>query len=254
MKKLHLFALLLVTTALAATNAHAVIIEGSFNGTVKSFTNGAEDVNIDGYWDNVSEGSFASGSFWYDTEKAPQNSSDFTTSSFYQSYTDNWMGSQFSIDGKTFNISDLPLLGGYVLPSEGVWLFDFQPDVDDSTQERFNLFDNISTGDYAGGNASIGFGVDISSYEKPLINGLGIQQEFDWYNTGDPTFYGEAYVSVATVVGDIRKEGSAFINIDEFHLKIKNEANVPEPSPIVLLLLGMFAVATKRIRHSKQFS
>ena len=254
MKNLFLVKIVLLTTALTITNAYAVIIEGSFNGTVRSFTNGAEDVDLAGYWDNVIEGSAASGSFWYDTEKAPQNTSDFTTSSFYQSYTDTWMGSTFNIDGKTFNISELPLLNGNALQSEGVWLFNFEPDIDQSTQERFYLFDNITSDDYPSGYASIGLMVSITSYEKPLLNGLGIKQEFDWYDVSDPTSIGESYISIATIVGDTRKEGSAWIDINEFHLNIKNKVDVPEPSPILLLLLGIFALVIKRVSPSKNFS
>jgi len=252
MKKMYLLKMLMLTTAFAVTNAHAVIIEGSFNGTVKSFTNGAEDVNLAGYWDNVSEGSVASGSFWYDTDKTPGNTSDFTTSSFYQSYTDTWMGSQFNIDGKTFSISELPLLNGNAFQSEGVWLFNFEPDVDQSTQERFYLFDNITSNDYPD-VASIGLMVSITSFEKPLLNGLGIEQEFDWYDVHDPTFVGEAHISIATVVGDTRKEGTAWIDINEFHLKVKNKVDVPEPSPLILLLLGVCALVVRRAFTQKFF-
>lgn len=245
---------LLLAATLTVTNASAVIIEGSFNGTVTSFTNGFEDLGLAGYWDNVSEGSLASGSFWYDTEKAPMNNSDFTTSSFYQSYTDSWMGSRFNIDGKTYEISALPLLERYVLQSEGIWLFNFEPSIDNSTKERFTLFDNISTGDFDRGHSSIGLNVEITSEEKPLLNGLGVRQEFDWYDIGDPTSYGQAYFSLGTITNTERKSSTAWIDISEFHLHIKNTASVPEPSPLLLLLSGVFAVLIKRIFFVKMNS
>ena len=55
-------------------HANAVIIKGHFNGNIRSFTNGTEDGPFAGYWENVSVGSVVSGSFWYDTDKAPVNS------------------------------------------------------------------------------------------------------------------------------------------------------------------------------------
>ena len=53
MKNLLLLKTLLLTAALTLPNACAVIIEGSFNGTVRSFTNGAAEIDIAGYWDKT---------------------------------------------------------------------------------------------------------------------------------------------------------------------------------------------------------
>lgn len=244
MKNINIVKGLFLMVMLATANVYAVIIEGSFSGKVRSFTNGAPEIDIAGYWDNVSEGSLASGSFWYDTDKAPQNTSDFTTSSFYQSYTDNWMGSNFSIDGKTYDISALPIINNHVLPNEGVWLFNFEPAIDDSAQERFYLFDNITTGEL-GGFASIGLMVELSSFEKPLLNGLGITQEFDWCDVGDTTYFGQAYFSFGTVTSQERKEATTWIDLSEFHLNIRDKVNAPEPAPLLLLLLGVFMLFIK---------
>lgn len=245
MKKLFIIKSLLLASTLITTNAYAVLIEGHFSGTVRTFENGAEDAGIEGYWDNVTEGSAASGSFWYDTDKAPANAPEFTTSSFYQSYTDEWMGSNFTIDGKTYHISDLSLLDGYTIKSEGIWLQNFEPAVDNSTQEMFYLFDNISTGDYPNGYKAIGLMVQISSEIKPLLNGLGITQEFDWYNLGDPTTYAQAYIDVGAITNEERRASNAWIDINEFHLSVKNKTSVPEPSSLALLFLSIFSLLIK---------
>lgn len=230
-------------------HAHAVIIEGNFNGVVRTFTNGVEDINVAGYWNNVAEGSPVSGSFWYDTDKAPQNSSDFTTSSMYQSYTDEWMKSEFTIDGTSYPISNFIPLDGYTIKSEGVWLFNFEPAVDNSTRERFYLFDNISSGGSAGGYKAIGLMVEISSELQPLLNGLGVLQTFDWFDLGDPTSYGQAYVQIGAITDNERRDATAWVDISEFHLRIKNIANVPEPSSLLLFGVAVLALATRRKRY-----
>ncbi len=245
MKSIFNLKMLLLCVTLIATHAHAIIIEGSFSGAVRSFSNGVEEIEVTGYWDNVTEGSAVSGSFWYDTDKAPGNTSDFSTSGWYQSYTDEWMTSNFSIDGKTYNISGLSLLDRYNIKSEGVWLFNFEPAIDDSTRERFYLFDNISTGDFLGGYKAIGLMVEVSSEIKPLLNGLGVIQEFDWYDIGDPTTYAQAYIDVGAITNDERKASNAWVDISEFHLRIKNTTNVPEPSSLFLLCFGFVALTVK---------
>lgn len=251
MKKIFLVNILLLIVSLMATNTYALILEGSFRGTVRTFTNGAEDINLTGYWDNVTQGSEASGSFWFDTDKAPQNTSEFTTSGWYQTYTDEWMGSSFHIDGKTYNVSDLPLMDNYGILSEGVWLHNFEQEIDNSTREMFYLFDNISTGDNRG-HRSIGLMVEIASEEKSLLDGLGIIQQFDWYNLGDATSYGQAHISLGAVTTDERRTSDAWIDISEFHLRVKNPVDLPEPDTLLLLLMGALALAIKYNRYSNK--
>ncbi len=245
MKKFLLLKCSLLATALLATNVYAVLIEGSFQGTVRTFNNGIEDIGITGYWDSVAEGSRVSGSFWYDSDKAPGNTSDFSTSALYQSYTDEWAGSSFTIDGKTYYISNLPLLDRYNIKSEGVWLHNFEPAVDSSTKEMFNFFDNISTGSSDAGYRAIGLTVEINSWEKPLLSGLGIVQEFDWYDLGDSTSYAQAYISIGEIAKEGVKDSNAWVDINEFHLRIKSTTTVPEPTSIFLWCLAAFALLAK---------
>lgn len=242
MKNVNLISSLALAVALSAPNALAVIIEGSFKGTVRAFVNGNEAVGYSGYWDNVSEGSAASGSFWYDTAKAPKPySNDFPTESQYISDTDTWMGSSFYIDGKSYDISALPILDRYVFPHEAIRVVNYQPEVDGSTLELFSMDDALSTDTVDGVFVyrGIGLSIQIFSEEKPLLNGLGIEQEFDWYDKGDPTSYGEAYFSLMDT-GE-RKDSAAWIDISEFHLKVREKTTVTESSSLVLLLLGVLA-------------
>lgn len=234
--------------ALTAMQANAVIIEGHFTGNVRSFENGTEDGTFAGYWENVSIGSVVSGSFWYDTSKAPADSSKSYHYAEYSSYTDEWMGSNFSVDGKTYHISDHVPLDGYVIKSEGLNLFDPEttPDYPYPARDTFYLFDNISSGGHQGGYKAIGLMVEVSREDKTLLDGLGIIQEFDWYDVGDPTSYAQAYISIGDSTPNEMRSSDAWIDISEIHVRIKNTTSVPEPSSFILFILTSSLLLARR--------
>lgn len=228
----------LLSVSLLAMHSQAVLIEGYFTGSVQSFENGTEDGIFEGYWENVTLGSPVTGSFWYDTDKAPGNSAVGPHYTEYLSYTDEWMGSSFTIDGKTYAVSDHVPLGHSGIELEGFYLFDLltTPDYPYPAKEIFYLFDNITSYDGLGGNSSIGFAVEVSKEGKGLLNGMGVIQEFDWYNLGDPTTSAWAYVSLGYSTAAEKLYSVAWIDIDEIHVKIKKPTEVPEPTSLWLLL------------------
>ncbi|MEN0036769.1 MAG: PEP-CTERM sorting domain-containing protein [Cellvibrio sp.] len=234
--------------ALTAMQANAVIIEGHFTGNIRSFENGTEDGTFAGYWENVSVGSVVTGSFWYDTSKAPANTSLNDYYAEYRSYTDEWMGSNFSVDGKTYYISDHVPLDRYVIKSEGLNLFDLEttPDYPYPARDIFYLFDNISSGGNGGGYKAVGLMVEVSNEDKTLLDGLGIIQEFDWYDIGDPTSYAQAYIDIGSSTSDEMRISNAWVDISEIHVRIKDTTSVAEPSTIYLLILAGLALTARR--------
>ena len=248
MKIKFFFKSLLLVLVLTPMHSQAVIIEGHFTGNVRSFENGTEDGTFAGYWDNVSVGSVVSGSFWYDADKAPANISTSNDYSEYRSYTDEWMGSNFTIDGKTYYISDHVPLDRYVIESEGINLFDLEttPDYPYAAREIFNLFDNISSGGHQGGYRAIGLMVEVSKEDKTLLDGLGIVQEFDWYDVDDPTSYAQAYITLGDSTSNEMRTSDAWIDISEIHVRTKNTTIVPEPSSLILFIFIAFAVMARR--------
>lgn len=253
------FKSLLLTFAFISIHSQAVIIEGNFIGNVRSFENGTEDGTFAGYWDNVSVGSVVSGSFWYDTDKAPADTSTNDYYAEYRSYTDEWMGSNFTIDGKTYFISDHVPLDRYVMESEGLNLFDLETTTDYPfpARETFYLWDNISSGGNEGGYRAVGLMVEVSREDKTLLDGLGIVQEFDWYDMDDPTTYAQAYFSLGDSTADEMRASSAWIDISEIHVHRKNAVSVPEPSALLLFISIGLAIIIRRSmsfpRISRQF-
>lgn len=242
------FKSLLLALSLISIHSQAVIIEGHFTGNIRSFENGTEDGKFTGYWDNVFVGSVVSGSFWYDTDKAPANTSVADDYAEYRSYTDEWMGSNFTVDGKTYFISDHVPLDRYTIESEGFNLFDLEttPDYPYPAREIFYLWDNISSGGHDGGYKGIGLAVEVSREDKTLLDGLGIVQTFDWYNLGDPTTYAQAYISLGDSTANEMRTSNAWIDISEIHVRIKNAVPVPEPSALLLFIFVGLATMIRR--------
>jgi hypothetical protein len=105
MRHLHLLKFLFIIFAVFVSSAHAVIIEGDFWGTAKEQL-GAEDSPADNF-EVVAAGTKVSGAFWYDTEKAQKyQSSTPTNDNRFYSQTDEWTGTSFSVNGKTYLLSD----------------------------------------------------------------------------------------------------------------------------------------------------
>ncbi|HEY8942108.1 MAG TPA: hypothetical protein VIM59_18070 [Cellvibrio sp.] len=239
---------LLLSITLIAGHAHALIIEGYFTGSVRSFANGTEDGLFAGYWENVSIGSMVSGSFWYDTDKSPADTAADSYYAYYHSYTDVWMNSNFTIDGKTSSISDHVPLDRYVIETEGINLFDLEKtsSYPYPGKEVFYLYDNISSGGHNGGYKAIGLMVEVSREDKTLLDGLGIIQEFDWYDIDDPTSYAQAYIDIGIATTDEMRASNAWVDISEIHVRIKNSAQVPEPPALLLFSCAVLGLIARR--------
>lgn len=248
MKSHFAFKTILILTILFATNTYAVIIEGNFQGTVRFYDDEYEESAWSGYWDEDIAGTTATGSFWYDTDKAPDNISTRQTSSQYRSNTNEWMDFSFTIGGKTFNISDLDASRGNGLLLELITLQDFIPAIDGSSLERFYLSKYMSF--YSGSiQQSLHGSIEIYEYNEGLLDGLGLAQEFDWSYTGGPS-YGRANFSMLDYVDSNGKSALGWIEINEIHVKKKSPIDVPEPSPLIMLLIGFACLLIKRGNQS----
>lgn len=90
--------------------------------------------------------------------------------------------------------------------------------------------------------------VEVSREDKNLLDGLGIVQEFDWYDRDDPTTYAQAYFSLGDSTADEMRTSSAWIDISEIHVYRKNAVPVPEPSALVLFIsIGLAIIIRRRM-------
>lgn len=260
--------LVCVALALVGTTTYAVINEGSFSSVARTYESGAQEddgaekIKLAGYWDDIIEGSPMSGSFLSDAgiesvnaSVAPINKSAITISGLQQlptddqPYTEGLIESHLTTDGETNHVADLsqvaelPQVDGAATTSEGIWLSNFQSEIDSSAAEVFYLFGNTPTGNSKASRAA-GMPIHGSSGVTPLLDGLNLAQTLDWYDVGEPES-AEQVLELGAVTDEERGAVSAWVDVSEFTIDIKD---VPGPSPLALLSLGVFALLLKRGR------
>jgi len=243
--------LVLISTLFFTSSTYAVIIEGNFWGVANSIFP-IEDSPLDNF-EVVADGTKVSGFFWYDTDKAKQYQSDPPgNDNYFYSSTDEWMGSGFSVNGKTYTLSDgVPDLPDVWSRWESIYLVSLNPPIDGSTREWFYLADVFFEPDTD--IASL-MSIQLRSEEAPLLNGLDMIQEFDWYDLGDPLSQGFADLTSSTIVDGVLTGASVSIDIKEFHIGIQKPVDVPEPSSIVLLAFGLAIICARRSSGKVKFA
>lgn len=247
MKKIFILRFFLIAFSLISSGAQAVIIEGNFKGFVNGFHNGEPDAGWVAYWDDVDHigyGTAASGTFWYDTDKAPSSPTINTpTATEYSSNSDSWVSTTFNVGGKIFNVSDLKVPVDNDVSWEGVAV---DSAIWGENTQMFHVFDAVFEG-YPWNLSAHSF-IEIMSANTPMLDGLGLVQEFDWVVNNALGFYGQARFGTL-LIGDLEaKYLEVWIDIEEFHVRVRNSAAVPEPSSLLLLLVGFLSLYLIRKR------
>lgn len=238
--------------AMAPAVTHAIVIEGNFKGVVTAAQDASDsdsDSNHRNIWNSDIVGETVSGSFWYDTIRAPGNTANPNTpnEAIYFSRS-NWVGVTFHIGGETFDISygnsanlpgmdvvDVVIMSDHTLAQNG----------DDS--EGIGISDQTTFGDEANEyEALTGF---LSFYEPVVnvLNGIGLEQQFHWIKLEDSLSMGNGFFETRSFYNGQYGYGMAEMNISEIYAKVRDVTAVPEPS--TLLLFGLaFVVFSLRGR------
>lgn len=236
----------LSSASLFSASAAAVIIEGSYRGVVSALFADPANSLVTPVWENVALGDEVSGSFWYDTENAPQKSPSDNDLYIY-TYSDEWISSSFTVGGKTYSSWDYANYNGN-LSTEGIYFTSLDPATHGSSRESFYLVDIIGDGDYSADYTAILFSIQIASQELPLLSGLSLVQHFDWYDVDDPNSDALADIFIGSSRDGKQTASSAEIDVREFHIGIKKPVQVPEPSPLVLLSIAIAGLVIKARR------
>ena len=253
MKTKYVFrSVLSIFIASLALSAQAVIIDGTFKGTVMNVSDNGDNNNPyfqDFFSDNLI-GQNLTGSFWYDTDLAPPNAG--VIGQWRSTGNTNWLGVTFNVDGKTLNPSVLP--EGYTLANsweiQNIGEIGWGTGVHDFTQEYFGVLDDVvSTRDsYTSDQyAAITFLDAII----PSLSGNSLIQDFTWrddgkvYENWDDIPGIASYHNTATFDGEDIEAG-LIARLSEVTVKPRNQANVPEPSSILLFSMGLIALIVRR--------
>lgn len=224
--------------------AQAGMVTGTFSGVILA----SEDYDYESYsadvWDGDVTGQTFTGKVWWSTDfpAAPNPMGEPS----YWSNTNQWVGLEFTIAGKTFStsVNDYPnfqLDGDQT--SESVYIQN--PDPLNGTTNLYVADDNYyvgSDGDYFTKRANIGV-VD----QGTNLKGTSLEQAFSYVASGES--YSYAYLFLDGSVGGVVTDAMAYMRIDEFHvgpLSASASASVPEPSSLVLAGLGALGLCWRR--------
>ncbi|MES2823546.1 MAG: PEP-CTERM sorting domain-containing protein [Pseudomonadota bacterium] len=240
---------LIATSFYAATLSQAAIMEGSFNGFVTDVQERHPDDSNFRFWNGDITGQSISGTFWYDTT-APKNilAGESTNTAIYTAEQINWLGIIFNIDGKTFDVSNLNPQG---LPpyyvEDKVIISDTDPIFTDE-ETLFTLYDSIERDMGFGGGESLQGKITLGNSISTILNGISLEQEFDWVNQG-PTDFGESVFTYRTSVDGLYANTWVTMSLSDVQIKIQDKVSVPEPSSLGLLTLSLLVLGW-RLRNS----
>lgn len=247
----------LTLISLLGANANAVIIEGKFTGTVV-WASDCKDLRpgttgtCSLLWDESPAGSIATGSFWYDTDIAPPDTSPMEHYGQYFTYTNEWLNMFIDIGGKNFDISDSSTVNDEMWDVENISAVDHnKPEPDGFELQSLSMTDKTSSGHYNGNFITKSLSLYLTTWENPIIDGTSLIQEYSWEKNGN-LLQGFVSFNYESVIDGNVKYASSGINLTDFTMNIRS-ASVPEPLSIVLFASALFGIGMRRFLSLKRY-
>jgi hypothetical protein len=205
---------------------NAVIIEGNFRAQV--YYDGSDE----GIWSKDLLGSEVTGTFWYDTALAPAPDPRNPYYTSYLSDTNSWINILYFIDGKTIDISSS--VGGNSESTESVNI--------NADTDEFQIYDKVTLGDPLG-DYELTIGSLWAYKTADIIQDNGLEQNFSWASD-------DSYIGTALFVRNGVSNGQTYVSELEMALTditvMTREVAVPEPSPLLLLVIGLGLLVLRR--------
>lgn len=237
-------------------NANAVIIDGTFKGTVLGVGDNGDNNNpyYQNFFSDNLVGENFSGSFWYDTDLAPANMG--TNGQWRFTENTNWIGITFNIDGKTLNPNDIP--AGFT--QSDVWemhnIADYNgyTGIRDFVPEYFGIRKDVAATNGSYSSYQFG-GISFIDNIIPYINANSLIQDFTWHDDGKTyenwdNIPGLALYNYTDDSPDNLIYASFAGRLSEITVSPRS-AEVPEPSAIILLGLGLVTLSLRQRKFFK---
>jgi hypothetical protein len=233
--------------------SQAVIIDGKFTGTVQYQDDMSTwNQTYNPYWKSNIVGTAIFGTFWYDTELAPANSSNLINQSIHETVGNSaqeWLGIKIFIAGTLVDVShSFPLDLDILHREEAVVIEDFTRPVNWDDTDYFAIAYVSSASNSAGDYDYKWVTLRIEEPEIDFVNGVGLQQEFNWVNTGDRERVSLGLFNVKGSRNGEMFDASASLKLSTLNTSIRKSVPVPEPLPLGLLGLGLFVLVLRRLK------
>lgn len=222
-------------------SAFALIIEGTFSGTLGQFINENMDVTPEAkFWhENENEYQLFTGSFWYDTELAGTGlNNPYQPDQVTYTQERDWVHA--SLVGANGGTLDLMSRGGLrnfsKHPKDSVTVGQYD---DGST-----LYDRLilSYFDYKPatqhGVTSLHREGSLAIASKtPILDGFGLAQNFEFSSElNNNKHIGSVYFQTLGVLNGVRYLGDFWAQVNKFEIHTRDSVSVPEPSSLLLFL------------------
>lgn len=226
-------------------NAHALIIEGNFSGKVVSApecfdSQLTETGPCSTLWQINPIGSVASGSFWYNVDIAPPDTTPAESYGQYFTYTNKWVNMVIDIGDEHFDISNVSAASDEMWDVESVSILDIYREPDGFELQALSITDKTSTGSFAENFITKSLSLNIETWEFPIIQGTSLIQEYSWQENGN-LLQGTVYFDYESRIDNEVKQASSVIKLNDFSISVRRQS-VPEPSSLtmfVLMALGL---------------
>lgn len=245
MKKLNkITGYVLVLMSCFSCPAFALIIEGTFSGTVGFISNYNMDVTPDAKFfreeDFNSENAYKpfTGSFWYDTELVGPGISPWDPDVVMYIAERDWLHTTLvGADGASVEITSRGSLPSFSKhPTDSIYI--------ERSDYGYTYEDRLSMG-YSDFKPSTVHGVEgphrdgalLIASNTPILDGFGLIQDFEFsseLNGNKPI--GSVYLDTKGVLGGAAYEGEFWGQVNKFEIHARDSASVPEPSSLLLFL------------------
>lgn len=229
----------LATMLSFSPSAFALIIEGTFSGTLGQFINENMDVTPEAkFWhENENEYQPFTGTFWYDTDLA---GAEIDSQPDRVTYTQERDWIHITLTGANGGSVELNSRGGLPNfskhPKDSILITKYD-DGNAIYDMLIMYYFDYQAAIYHGVTPNHRQGSLSVTSKTPILNEFGLDQNFEYSSElNDNKHIGGAYFQTLGVINGIRYMGDFWGHVNKFEIHARESASVPEPSSLFLFL------------------
>ncbi|MES2826422.1 MAG: PEP-CTERM sorting domain-containing protein [Pseudomonadota bacterium] len=235
--------IVLLMTLIVSHSASAVIIEGSFNGMMWDYYETNMHVTPEAKFWNAEENAYRGfhGTFWYDTEVATQTGLGVVDGDLTATYSGphNWLHTTLvGANGGTLDLTSSGSLGTFTpQPTETISV------IHNNDRDLFTeyYYDRGDASNYRTGSLSF----DSINSDVFFLKDLSLIQDFSYSSVMAEVGY--VYFDTTGTLNGVDYTALLFGEINSFDIHVRQPVTVPEPSSIMLTLIGLLGLFIQRL-------